>query len=115
MLNDRVIINPNIYGSIQAKTAEVVGGLNAHYNLSGDGEKILIAGLYYRNKDAFIPMIGLGLKDYTFAFTYDVTVSDLKTYNNARGALEFSLVKQGIVDRYAGNRRESMCPSFRSY
>ena len=115
MVNDRVIVNPNIYGSMQAKSFEVVGGLNAHYNLSGDGEKVLIAGVYYRYKDAVIPMIGLGLKDYTFTFTYDVTMSDLSPYNSGRGALEFSLIKTGVVDRYSGNRRESMCPSFKSY
>lgn len=114
-LNDRVIVNPNIYASLQAKSYEIVGGLNAHYNLSGDGEKVLIAGAYYRYKDAVIPMIGLGLKDYTFTFTYDATMSDLKTYNNGRGALEFSLIKQGVVDRYKGNSRESMCPSFKTY
>ena len=42
--------------------------LNAHYNLSGDGEKVLIGGVYYRSSDAVIPMIGLGFKDYTFHF-----------------------------------------------
>lgn len=114
-LNDMIIINPNVYGSLQAKSYEVVGGLNAHYNLSGDGEKILIGGIYYRHKDAIIPMVGLGYKDFTFTFTYDVTVSDLSTYNNGRGAFEFSVVKQGVVDRYRGNKRESMCPSFKTY
>jgi len=111
--SDMLIINPNVYASYQAKSYEVVGGLNAHYNLSGDGEKILIGGLYYRFKDALIPMLGVGLKDYTFTFTYDITMSGLKNFNNGRGAFEFSLIKQGIVDRYQGNRRESMCPSFR--
>lgn len=115
MINDRVIINPNVYVSFQAKSYEIVGGLNAHYNLSGDGEKILIAGLYYRYKDAFIPMIGLGLKDYTFTFTYDATMSNLSTYNSGKGALEFSLIKQGIIDRYNGTSRESVCPSFKRY
>lgn len=112
-LNDEWIINPNIYYSRQTSLSELVGGVNAHYNLSGDGESVLIGGLYYRNKEAFIPMIGLGVKDYTFSFTYDATVSSLKTYNATRGALEFSLIKQGLFDQYKGNRRQSMCPSFR--
>lgn len=112
-LNDQVIVNPNIYFSMQAKSYEVVGGANVHYNLSGDGEKILIGGVYYRYKDAAIPMIGLGYKDYTFTFTYDATISTLRNYNNTRGAFEFSLIKQGAFDRYLGNRRESMCPSFK--
>jgi len=114
-LNDRVIVNPNLYGSLQANSYEVVGGLNAHYNVSGDGEKVLIAGVYYRYKDAIIPMVGLGYKDLTFTFSYDVTTSSLSNFNSGRGGIEFSLIKQGVVDRYRGNRRESMCPSFRTY
>jgi len=115
MVNDRVIVNPNVYASLQAKSYEVVGGLNAHYNLSGDGEKVLIAGLYYRYKDAVIPMVGLGYKDINFTFTYDATMSELNNFNNGRGAFEFSIIKQGVVDRYNGNKRESMCPSFKAY
>ena len=113
-LNDQWIVNPNVYFSYQAKSWEAVAGVNAHYNLSGDGEKILLGGLYYRVKDAVIPMIGVGLKDYVFTFTYDATMSSLKSYNNGRGAFEFSLVRQGLFDQYKGDRRQSMCPSFRN-
>jgi type IX secretion system PorP/SprF family membrane protein len=112
-LNDQWIVNPNVYFSYQAKSYEIVAGFNAHYNLSGDGEKILIGGLYYRHQDAVIPMIGIGLKDYNFTFTYDATISTLRNYNNTRGAFEFSLIKQGVFDRYNGNRKQSICPSFR--
>ena len=115
MPNNMLIINPNVYFSYQAKSYEIVGGFNAHYNLSGDGEKVLIGGIYYRYNDAVIPMIGLGYKDYTFTFSYDATMSTLKNYNNTRGAFEFSLIKQGVVDRYKGNKRESICPSFKTY
>ncbi len=115
MPNDRWIINPNIYGSYQAKSYEIVGGLNAHYNLSGDGEKILIAGVYYRYKDAVIPMVGLGFKDYTVTFNYDATTSSLKDFNNTRGAFEISIIKNGVVDKYNGNKRDGMCPSFKTY
>lgn len=114
-LNDQVILNPNVYFTTQAKAYEYVLGANAHYNLSGDGEYLLIAGLYYRSGDAVIPMIGLGYKDYAFSFTYDATISTLKNYNNTRGAFEFSLVKQGIFDTYKGNRHQTMCPSFKNY
>ena len=113
--NDRWIINPNAYFSYQAKSYEIVGGINAHYNLSGDGEKILIGGVYYRYKDAVIPMLGLGFKDFTITFNYDATVSGLKNYNNTRGAFEISIIKQGVVDKYNGNKRDWMCPSFKSY
>ena len=112
-VNDQWIINPNVYYTRQTSLSELVGGLNAHYNLSGDGDAILIGGVYYRHKEAVIPMIGVGLKDYKFSFSYDATMSSLKTYNNTRGALEFSLVKEGLFDQYNGNRRQTMCPTFR--
>jgi len=112
MVNDQWIINPNIYFSEMAKASEIVGGLNAHYNLGGQGESELIGGVYYRYKDAFIPMIGLEYKDYTFTFTYDATVSTLRNYNNTRGAFEFSLIKNGFFsDR---TDRQSMCPDFKN-
>jgi type IX secretion system PorP/SprF family membrane protein len=111
--NDRWIINPNAYFSYQAKSYEIVAGVNAHYNLSGDGEKILIGGVYYRYNDAVIPMLGLGFKDFTITFNYDATVSGLKNYNNTRGAFEISIIKQGVVDRYNGNKRDGICPSFK--
>jgi type IX secretion system PorP/SprF family membrane protein len=113
MLNDRVIINPNIYYTNQANVSELVGGLTAHYNLAGDGTYQLIGGAYYRHKEAIIPMIGLGYNDYTFTFNYDVTISDLKNYNNSRGAFEFSLVKQGILN--PNGSRITPCPSFKAY
>jgi Type IX secretion system membrane protein PorP/SprF len=112
-VNDQWIINPNIYFSEQAKASEIVGGLNAHYNLDGSTESELIGGLYYRYKDAIIPMLGLVYKDYTFTFTYDATMSTLKNYNNTRGAFEFSLVKNGFFS--AGHTdRQSLCPNFKN-
>lgn len=115
MLNDQWIVNPNAYYSTQAKASELVLGLNAHYNLSGDGEYQLIGGAYYRHKDAVIPLVGLGYKDFIFSFTYDATVSALRNYNSTRGAFEFALVKQGVFTKYNGNRRQSICPSFKNY
>jgi type IX secretion system PorP/SprF family membrane protein len=114
MPNDRWIINPNVYGSYQAKSYEIVAGLNAKYNLSGDGDKTLSAGLYYRYKDAIIPMVGLGVKDFNFTFSYDATTSSLKNFNNARGAFELSIIKYGVLDKYSGNKRDFICPSFKS-
>lgn len=114
MINDQWIINPNIYYTTQAKSYELVAGMNAQYNLSGDGEYQLLGGLYYRHKDAVIPMIGLAVKSYQFAFTYDATISSLNRFNQTRGAFEFSLTRQGLFDQYNGNRKETLCPSFRN-
>jgi len=115
MVTEDWIINPNAYASFHAKSSEIVVGLNAHRNLAASGDYQLIGGLYYRYKDAVIPMLGLGYKDYTFTFTYDATVSGLAAYNNTRGAFEFALVKQGMFDQFNGNKRETLCPTFKTY
>lgn len=114
LLNEQWIINPNAYFTSQAKVSQLVVGANAHYNLSGDGENVLIGGLYYRHKEAVIPMIGLGYKDYAFTFSYDATISSMRNFNNTRGAFEFSLVKQGVFNKWQGDRRATICPSFKN-
>lgn len=106
----RVIINPNVYFTTQTKAMEITGGINANYNLSEFGEQQLIFGLYYRYKDAFIPMAGLELKKISFTFSYDATASSLKDFNNYRGGAEISIIKKGF---YPGNvDRQTICPSF---
>jgi type IX secretion system PorP/SprF family membrane protein len=112
-LNEQVILHPNFYYTRQATASELVGGLNAHYNLSGDGEYLLIAGAYYRLNESIIPMVGLGYKDYTFTFSYDATMSSLSAYNSGRGAFEFSLIKQGSIS--PGGQKVTPCPSFKTY
>ena len=90
----------------------MVAGLNANYNLSGDGVTQLIGGVYYRSGDAVIPMVGFQWNNFKMTFTYDVTISSLSNYNSARGAVEFALVNQGYYSQYAGDRRQSWCPKF---
>ncbi|NML20731.1 PorP/SprF family type IX secretion system membrane protein [Pseudoflavitalea sp. G-6-1-2] len=112
-VNDDVIVNPMVYYSRQANASEVVGGAYAQYNLADEGEMQVLGGLYYRPNDAIIPMIGFEWKSIRLTFTYDVTTSTLKQYNNRRGALEFALMKRGFYDDYNGDRRQSLCPTFK--
>jgi type IX secretion system PorP/SprF family membrane protein len=104
------ILNPNVYVSKMSSAWEVVAGMNANRNLSGDGTNQLILGLYYRNNDAVIPVIGYQLNDLKITFNYDATVSSLGSYNGTAGAYEISIVKSGI---YGGNKSEKQvkCPS----
>ena len=110
-VNDRVIINPNMYYTNQAKSSEFVLGLNANYNLAGEGgEKQLIAGIYYRGGDAIIPMIGFEIKNIRFTFSYDATASSLSNYNNMQGAQELSIMKKGFYRET--DTRQVICPRF---
>jgi type IX secretion system PorP/SprF family membrane protein len=107
-INDQWIVNPNAYVSKMGNAWEIVGGLNANYNLSGDGSTQLIGGLYYRYKDAAIPMVGFQLQEYKVTVSYDATTSALGSYNNRYGAYELSLVKTGI---YGGGDKSVKCPT----
>lgn len=109
-VNDKLIITPNAYFSIQAKATELQGGAMANINLSEAGEMQLMAGAYYRHKDALIPMAGLVVNNLNFTFSYDATVSSLRQFNQYRGAMEFSLIKKGFYP--TGGTRETLCPRF---
>jgi type IX secretion system PorP/SprF family membrane protein len=110
-VHPKVILKPNIYFTTQTNAIELTAGANAHYNLSEyDEDKQFIFGLYYRFKDAVIPVIGFETKQTTFTFNYDATASSLTKFNNLRGAAEFSIVKKG---NYPGKvDRQSLCPRF---
>jgi type IX secretion system PorP/SprF family membrane protein len=113
-LNDQFILTPAAYFSTQAKATELALGLHANYNLTGDGEQQLIAGMYYRAGDAFIPMVGYQWKNLRFMFSYDATTSALGNYNNHYGATEFSMLYSGVnAAGYNGDKRQSLCPDFR--
>jgi len=109
-VNDRVIINPNAYFTMQAKSHELMLGMNANYDLSGGGDKQLIAGLYYRAGDALVPMLGFEISNIRFTFSYDVTTSGLKNFNNAQGAQEFNLMKKGFYG--TPGSQQVLCPRF---
>lgn len=111
--SDQVIINPMGYYTNMANSSEAVLGINAQYNLKDDGDQQVIGGLYYRAGDAFIPMIGFIYKNIKLTFTYDVTTSSLKHYDGGFGAYEFALTSQGFYNEYNGNRRQSLCPTFK--
>lgn len=102
------IINPNIYVSKMGGSWETVLGMNANRNLSGDGYQQLIVGLYYRNHDALIPMIGYQVNDLKVTLNYDATISTLGNLNGTRGAYEISVVKSGI---FTNSTNMIKCPS----
>jgi len=112
-LSDRLIIQPNLYFSTQAKAWEAVGGMALLYNISGDGDYTLSAGTYYRWSESLIPQVGVGIGQLQFNFSYDISASTIKNFTSRQGAFEFSIIKQGVINPYQGNRNQSLCPTFR--
>jgi type IX secretion system PorP/SprF family membrane protein len=112
-VNDQVIVNPGAYYTVDAGAQEVSLGLNAQYDLQDKGDQQIIGGIYYRAGDAIIPMIGFVYHNLKITFTYDATTSSLRNYDNGYGAFEFALENQGYYSQYNGDRRQSLCPSFK--
>ena len=110
--SSRLIINPNMYYTNQSKSSELLLGMNANYNLSESGDKQFIIGLYYRAGDSVIPMVGFELNNIRFTFSYDATTSSLNTFNNMRGANEFSVNKKGFYNESNSSTHQVFCPKF---
>lgn len=102
------IVNPNLYYSNSARTSETVIGMNANRNLNSDATQQLIVGLYYRNKEAIIPLIGYQINDLKITVNYDVTTSSLSNFNNRQGGYEASIIKSGLYNK---GQRNIKCPT----
>lgn len=111
--NEQVIISPGIYFTHQSKASEWVGGLHLNYNVSGNGQQQLILGAYLRPGDAVIPMLGYQWENFRFSFTYDVTTSSMKNFNNGRGATEMYMQYNGVYQLIYADR-QSFCPIFKN-
>ncbi|MCW3463350.1 PorP/SprF family type IX secretion system membrane protein [Chitinophaga nivalis] len=113
-MSDKVIINPSAYYARQAAAQEIVLGMNAAYNLSGDGVQQLHGGIYYRAKDAAIFLVGYQLNNVKLMFNYDITTSTLASSNNRRGAYEIGIVYTGLYPNWSFNnaKKSTICPSF---
>jgi hypothetical protein len=111
--SDQVILDPMGYYTNMAGASEAVFGMTAQYDLLDAGDQQVIGGLFFRVGDAVIPMIGFVYKNVKLMFTYDVTTSSLGHYDGGYGAYEFGLISQGFYSQYNGDRRQSLCPSFK--
>ena len=98
----------------QGSNTEVIGGMIYSMKLDDPSEPhyIISGGAFIRWKDAFIPVVKLDVKPLTFALSYDVNVSQLKTASYGRGGFELSLSYQKYLDRNNSSREAVRCPRF---
>jgi type IX secretion system PorP/SprF family membrane protein len=70
----------------------------------------IVAGVWYRNKDAFITLLGIQTKNFRFGYSYDVTVSKLG--GKTAGSHEVSVQILLPCKKRRPKFRTISCPSF---
>ena len=113
-LSSNVIINPSVYYANQKDAFELIYGSLFRFNIEPgkSSPTQLILGGYHRLGDAVVGVMGLAWRDLQFMANYDHTLSKLAPYNNAKGALEFSLIYMGVYPSSSVNRKTLGCPRF---
>ncbi|OJW78627.1 MAG: hypothetical protein BGO69_01180 [Bacteroidetes bacterium 46-16] len=111
-----VILNPSVYYTTQQKAYEALYGTLVRINITpekeGYGNNQLILGGYHRVGDAAVGVVGVEFVGIQIMGSYDYTISSLNDYNKGKGALEFSIVYQGVYDRSHRGRNNIHCPRF---
>ena len=114
-LNDYAYMTFYADYSTQGAYSEMIGGMLYSLKLDAypdDPQYIISGGGFLRWNDAFIPMIKMELKPLTFALSYDVNISTLKTTSQSRGGFELSLSYQKFLDRDNSSSNSVRCPRF---
>jgi len=70
------------------------------------------AGVFYRYRDAIIPIVKVKYKNMVMGFSYDVNVSGLKRASYTQGAYEVTLFISGNTGNKSGVMKKTMCPRF---
>jgi type IX secretion system PorP/SprF family membrane protein len=97
----------------QGSSNEVIaGGLLGWTQTNVEEEKAfgLFGGVFYRLGDAFIPVVKLKYRTYSFGASYDVTASKLTTANNLRGGFEIMAFKTGVFNNPDRQKSKVICP-----
>lgn len=97
--------------SFSELTLGLVYGYNINNSYYDESEEIiLLAGVWYRYKDAVIPHIGIQYGNARIGLSYDVNVSQLETASNLKGGFEVALSYTFATTEDARNRRATQCP-----
>jgi len=101
--DEETYISPNILYQLQQDFQQLNFGVYV-------AKAPLVGGLWYRNKDSFIALVGLQQGIFKFGYSYDITVSKLR--NAAAGSHEFSLGFQFTCRPKTRRHRQIICPKF---
>jgi type IX secretion system PorP/SprF family membrane protein len=100
---------------MQGGSRQVQGGLMLNHDLVQYDEDQTIGisgGVFYRGKDAFMPVVKLDYYQYSIGMSYDVNTSKLKSASQYRGAYEVTLSYKAFNNKYNTSANKVKCPLF---
>lgn len=108
-----IYVHPSFEYMNQKNASEMLVGSLASYNLEyvGNGYDKVFAGIFYRVKDAIIPVVGYQMNNWKLTMNYDVNVSQLKPFSHGRGAIEISIIYIGAMSKQT-HTLTMPCPRF---
>jgi len=101
--------------SMQGNFKELVAGALYGIKLNEEIEKPLYTlhgGAFLRLNDAFIPVIKVDYRPFSFALSYDANISKLRTSSYGRGGFELSVSYVGFSNRDNSSLNNIRCPRF---
>ncbi|ANE52896.1 PorP/SprF family type IX secretion system membrane protein [Flavisolibacter tropicus] len=114
-INDQSYLTIQADQSMQGSFKETLGGILYSLKLAETYEGplyVLHVGTMLRWKDAIAPVVKLDKEKLSFAFSYDVNISTLKTASIGRGGSELSIVYRSFLDRPNSTKGVLLCPRF---
>jgi type IX secretion system PorP/SprF family membrane protein len=105
-----------IYGDyfMQGGSRQGQGGLMISHDFSQflDEKAGIGAGVFYRFKDAMVPVIKIDFYHVGLGITYDINLSKLKTASQSRGGFELTLSYKAYRDIHNSSANKVKCPAF---
>ena len=109
-LTDNLDLIPQFLFMSQTKAQEINVGATIQYAMNSDFK--IFGGVWYRVKDAVIPMIGIEYKRVRFGISYDVNTSSLKDASNGNGGFELALSYTGCLGGFVLDKPIFFCPRY---
>jgi type IX secretion system PorP/SprF family membrane protein len=107
-ISERVQLTPQFVIQKQGTAFEQMAGVSVRIPAAAATD--LIAGINYRFKEALVPYLGFGHKQFVFGFSYDLAAGELGKQVPGTNSFEFSLSYSG---RKSGRPiRYLSCPRF---
>jgi type IX secretion system PorP/SprF family membrane protein len=110
---NKVIVYADYF--MQGGARQIQGGLLLSHDFlqNDENQKIAFsAGLFYRFKDAIVPVIKLDYNKIGIGFNYDVNISKLKTASQMRGSYEVTISYKGFTSNQNSSANMVRCPAF---